>query len=249
MGSPDIERRYLSGWQKRPTLERRGDTVIGGTVALFGARSQPVGGMVEVIDERFFNKSISDGWPAGTVCRFNDDQLLGTTAGDTLAFSRTAAGLDFDVDVPRHLPLVCEYAQRGDITDVAISIRVFEDAWEPSEGGYPVRRLLSGRLVSVDVLTKPAQRINVEAALRSLAAHVGKPLDEVTALSDRDELRQLFGWTPSPVQREPVRLGRNARKAYTEALAPDYALPEILDQYVVKATPADVAKLLEEQQL
>jgi uncharacterized protein len=244
MTTPDIETRYLSGWIKRPTLERRGDTVIGGTVALFNTRSQPVGGMVEVIDERFFNKSFSDGWPAGTVCRFNDDQLLGTTAGDTLAFSRTAAGLDFDVDVPRHLPLVCEYAQRGDITDVAISIRVFEDAWETSEGGYPVRRLLSGRLVAVDVLTKPAQIIDIEAALRSLAAHVGKPIEEVTALSD---LRQLFGWTPSPVQREPVqrepvRLGRNGRMAYTEALAPDYALPEILDQYVVKATPADLAR-------
>jgi phage head maturation protease len=249
MTTPNIETRYLSQFVKHPTLERRGDTVIGGVVALFGKRSQPLGGFAEVISEAFFNKSISDGWPAGTVCRFNDDQLLGTTAGATLAFSRTTDGLDFDVDIPQALPLVCEYAQRGDITDVALEIQVYDQDWEPTEGGFPVRRLLSGRLVSVDVLTRPAPTVNVDVALRSLAAHVGKPIEEVTALSERDELRQLFRWTPSPIQREPVRLGRNARKAYTEALAPDYALPEILDQYVVKATPADLSRRLEEQQL
>jgi phage head maturation protease len=246
MGSstPDIERRYLGQWIKKPQLERRGDTVVGGPIALFGKRSQPVGGFVEVISEAFFNKSIADRWPAGTVCRFNDDQLLGTTAGATLAFSRTAEGLEFDVDIPQHLPLVCEYAQRGDITDVALSWQIFESTWEPSEGGYPVRRLLSGRLASVDVLTKPAQPVNVDVALRSLAEHVGEPIEEVTALSDRDELRQLFGWPPpeSPVQREPIRLGRNARKVYTEALAPDHELPKILDQYRVTATPADLSR-------
>jgi phage head maturation protease len=118
---PTPETRCLSQWVKRVTLERRGDTVVGGCIALFGKRSQPVGGMVEIVGEKFFNKSISDGWPAGTVCRFNDNELLGTTSSGTLAFSRTAEGLEFDVDVPQHLPLVVEYTERGDITDVALT--------------------------------------------------------------------------------------------------------------------------------
>ena len=48
--------------------------------------SQDLGGFVEQIDHRFFNKSAGDGWP-GVMARYNHDDLLGTTAAESLRLS------------------------------------------------------------------------------------------------------------------------------------------------------------------
>jgi hypothetical protein len=245
--TPDAERRYLSQFVKQPTLTKRGDSTIGGTVALFGKRSQPMGGYVEIIADSFCRKWSGDGWP-GCVIRFDGSVLLGTTHARTLGFSQDGTHLDFEVAVPQHLPLVVEYAERNELADVALAWQVFEDEWT-QEQGFPVRRLLSGRIVGLDVLTAPQPTsVNVEAALRSLAAHTGRPIEEVQGLSERGTLWDLFGWSPpeSPVQREPVRLGRNGRMAYTKMFASEADFPKILDEHSVTATPADLVKRLEE---
>jgi hypothetical protein len=180
--------------------------------------------------------------------RFDSAAVLGTTRGKTLGFSLDKTQLAFDVDVPHHLPLPVEYAGRDEIADLALSWQVFNDEWT-QEQGFPVRLLVSGRLVGLDVLTatQPTS-VNVDVALRSLSEHAGRPIEEVQGLSDRGTLWELFGWSP-PVQREPVRLGRNGRMAYTKLFAPETEFPKILDEHAVTATPADVAKKLEEQQI
>ncbi|MGO8937806.1 MAG: HK97 family phage prohead protease [Mycobacterium sp.] len=50
-------------------LRSAGSRRIGGYAAVFGVKSEPLGGFVEQVDRRAFNKSTADGWP-GVLARF-----------------------------------------------------------------------------------------------------------------------------------------------------------------------------------
>jgi phage head maturation protease len=241
--TPASESRYLSQFLKhRPELTRRGEHTIGGTVVLFGKRSQPIAGFTEIFDESFASKWIGDGCP-GAVIRFNSYELLGTAASGTLRFSRTELGVDFGVDVPRHLPVVVEYVDRNEILDVAIEMQIFEDRWEHHKG-YPVRHLVSGRLAEISPLTVDTPTVvNVDAALQSLARHAGESLETVVTLSERGALWELWGWSPPERERrEPIRLGIDGREAHVEVIEAQQPWAPILENYRVSVTPKDLVK-------
>lgn len=231
----DHERRYLTQWVKRPELTTYPDNVIGGYAAIFGKKSTPMGGYVEVIEPSFFRKHLSDN--ADTLCSYNfsDMASLGAVRSDTLRLNATRVGLAFVVSLPSCRSDVYEYADRGDVYNTAIDVEVFEDRWNMRDDRYPVRHLLSGKLIELSiVVAEHPDMINTDVALRSLAAHTGEPLDMITDLSRRDELRKLW--------RDPILLGRNGREAHIETMAPDSEVPRILDSYAVTATPADLVK-------
>jgi HK97 family phage prohead protease len=206
-GSPIEVRKAQGGGHSR---------LIGGYAALFGKRSQPLGGFVEIVENSFFRKSAGDGYP-GVICRYNhdDNMLLGTTAAGTLQLKQDDIGLDYTVDLPLCREDVLEMTQRTDIRNSSFAFQVFEQDWEPSSGGYPVRHLLSGRLVDVSPVCTPAyldstagvrslSKESTNPALLSLSRRMNVPYEDVYELASRDELRQLFVRTDQQLAPAPV---------------------------------------------
>lgn len=152
---------------------------IGGYAAKFGRLSQNLGGFVEKIDRGFFNKSRGDGWP-GVLARYNhnDDMLLGTSAAGTLRLDIDDEGLLYEVDLPAARGDVHELVARGDVRQSSFAFALFEDDWDMTDDGFPLRTLIKGRLYDVAPVNTPAYE-DTTAALRSLARKFDAPLEDV----------------------------------------------------------------------
>jgi uncharacterized protein len=193
---------------------RSGSRTIGGYAAKFNRMSQNLGGFVEQVDPRFFNGSRGDGWPH-VMARYNHDDaaLLGTSDAGTLRLSLDTVGLLYDVDLPSSRGDVYELVGRGDVRQSSFAFIAIEDDWGVTDQGFPLRTLVSGRLIDVAPVNTPAYTDST-VGLRSLARHVNAPLEDVLALARRNELRKLLTRTdvPSP------RIRRSARHALGRAL-------------------------------
>lgn len=186
----DAERRFTSV----PVEIRAGSDKqsIGGYAAKFDRMSQNLGGFVERIAPGFFNKSRGDGWP-GVIARYNhdDNMLLGTIGGGTLRLNLDDIGLLYEVDVPQARSDVYELVQRGDVRQSSFAFVAFEDEWTTSDQGFPLRTLVSGRLMDVAPVNTPAYE-DTSVGLRSLAEKFGAPLEEVRKLAEANELLKFF---------------------------------------------------------
>lgn len=175
----------------------RSARTIGGYAAVFNRLSQNLGGFVERIDPAFFAKSAADGFP-GVMARYNhdDNQLLGTTAANTLRLTVDGTGLDYQVDVPRTREDVLELVQRGDVQKSSFAFVTFEDDWSVTDQGFPLRTLLSGRLIDVAPVNSPAYLDTSvgtrSTALDSLAHKFDADPAEVRALAASGNLVKLF---------------------------------------------------------
>ncbi len=189
---------------------------IGGYAAKFNRRSQNLGGFVERIDPSFFAKSAADGWP-GVMCRYNheDDALLGTTAAGTLRLSVDDVGLEYECDPPSSRADVFELVERGDVRQSSFAFVAIDDDWSLDENGFPLRTLLTGKLIDVAPVNTPAY-LDTSTGLRSLAEARGMDVDEVAALARDNGLARLLS-APSTV----VDLGaRSSDQAPTTDPAP-----------------------------
>lgn len=172
---------------------------IGGYAAVFGKPSQNLGGFVEKVGHRFFNKSAGDGWP-GVIARFDhlNTHLLGTTAAGTLQLRTDGTGLHYEVDVPYSREDVFELVSRGDVRASSFAFETFSDDWN-YDNGVPLRTLISGRLLDVSPVVSPAY-LDSTVGLRSLAAFVDAPLNDVIKHAQNNELRKFFVRTdPAPL--------------------------------------------------
>ena len=214
----DAERRFTS-----VPVEVRGgkdeSRTIGGYAAKFMRMSQNLGGFVEQIDPAFFNKSRGDGWP-GVLARHNhdDNMLLGTTGARTLRLGLDEIGLTYEVDVPQSRADVFELVQRGDVRQSSFAFIAFEDDWASSDQGFPLRTLISGRLMDVASVNTPAYE-DTSVGLRSLAKKFDAPLDEVRALAEANELTKFFKRTDNTGQ--TADQVRSAQAALAKSLAMD----------------------------
>ncbi|MEU0369100.1 HK97 family phage prohead protease [Streptomyces sp. NPDC006283] len=207
----DLERRYTPvPVELRAAAEQR---TINGYAAVFNRESSNLGGFVEVVDARAFNKSRGDGWP-DVIARYNhdDNMLLGTVAGGTLRLSIDDQGLLYDVDPPQARADILELVSRGDVRKSSFAFRTIEDDWGMTDQGFPKRTLLAAQLVDVAPVNVPAYP-DSSAGLRSLAHHMDAPLEEVRKLAQEDELRKLFRRTDGPGPAKPATLGAAARMA------------------------------------
>jgi len=212
----DAERRFTSV----PVEIRAGNSdtlTIGGYAAKFMRMSQNLGGFVEQIDPAFFNKSRGDGWP-GVVARYNhdDNMLLGTTGARTLRLSIDEVGLRYEVDPPASRSDVYELVQRGDVRQSSFAFVAFEDDWATTDQGFPLRTLISGRLMDVAPVNSPAYE-DTSVGLRSLAEKFDAPLEEVRKLAEANELVKFFKRTDAA----PVDQRRSAQAAFAKSLALD----------------------------
>ncbi|MEV5538483.1 HK97 family phage prohead protease [Saccharopolyspora shandongensis] len=192
---------------------------IGGYAAVFGRMSQNLGGFVERVDSGFFNKSRGDGWP-DVVARYNhdDNMLLGTTGGGTLRLRVDDTGLEYEVDLPQARGDIAELVARGDVRKSSFAFRMFEDDWDVTDQGFPMRTLMSGQLVDVAPVNTPAYP-DTSSGLRSLAAKVDAPIDEVRSAAQRNELVRFLrrsdidGGAPKRTLAAQARMELLGRKA------------------------------------
>lgn len=175
--------------------DEAGGKHIAGYGAVFSKLSRNLGGFVEAVDERAFNKSRADGFP-GVVCRYNhsNDVLLGTVAGGTLQLRiDPGVGLHYEVLPPQSRADILELVQRGDVRHSSFAFRVPPggDDWSVTDQNYPMRSLREVHLVDVAPVVDPAYP-DATAGLRSLASHMAAPLEDVVELAQSDELRKFF---------------------------------------------------------
>lgn len=207
----DLERRYTPvPVELRAATEQR---TINGYAAVFNRESSNLGGFVEVVDSRAFNKSRGDGWP-DVIARYNhdDNMLLGTVAGGTLRLAVDDTGLMYDVDPPAARSDILELVSRGDVRKSSFAFRTITDDWGMTDQGFPKRTLVAAQLVDVAPVNVPAYP-DSSAGLRSLAQHVGAEFEEVRSLAAQDELRKFFIRTDGPSPQKPKTLGAAARMA------------------------------------
>jgi HK97 family phage prohead protease len=210
------ERRFTRGIVE---VRAAGDSTrtIGGYAAKYNALSRNLGGFVERIDPGFFAKSEGDGWPEA-MARYNhdDNMLLGTTAGGTLRLLTDGTGLDYSVDVPAARADVYELVQRGDVQRSSFAFYTFDDDWGMTDDGFPVRTLLSGRLVDVAPVNTPAY-LDTSTGLRSLAEHAEADLAEVRAAAEDGRLERFLDRAKNTItidlHADPSRLEAALRQA------------------------------------
>ena len=199
----DVERRFTPGaCEVRAAAEGQR---IGGYGAVFGKLSRNLGGFVEVVGAGAFNQAKSLGWP-NVVARYNHDpnMVLGTTAGRTLALRTDNVGLEYEVLPPQSRQDIIELVERGDVQFSSFAFRVPRggDEWSVTDQNYPLRTLHEVQLVDVAPVLDPAYP-DATAGLRSLAAAMDAPLDEVRTMAAADELRRFFARTDAPSYRPP----------------------------------------------
>jgi HK97 family phage prohead protease len=188
--SDETERRFIE--QVVEVRGGGGQMRVGGKAAVFNKRSQPLAGFTEIVTPTFFDHSRSNGF-ANVICRFNhnDLMLLGATNSGTLRLAVDSVGLDYEVDLPECRADVWELVQRRDIQHSSFAFQVTDEESKPSDGGYPVRMLLSGRRIDVAPVAIPAYP-DATVALRSFARQFGAPVEDVVEYQQRDQLRKFL---------------------------------------------------------
>lgn len=217
--APPLERLWVTHFRgyetKGSPIEVRSPEkrTIGGYGAVYNKRSVNLGGFHEMLHSQIFNKSRSDGFP-GVSCRFNhkDDFLLGTTRSGTCRLSMDNVGLFYEVDLPQCRQDVFEMTQRGDLYQSSFAFQAYDEDWTTDDSGYPMRMVLSARLIDVAPVTSAAYP-DATVGLRSLARFVGAPLEDVVARAKDDELRGFFGRTDvdgNPSKPKAAKFGPSA---------------------------------------
>jgi len=167
-------------------------TVAVGHAAVFGVRSQNLGGFVEQVAPGAFTKTIKD-QDVRALFNHNEDHVLGRMGAATLRLIEDDEGLAYEIDLPdtsvgRDLRAMLE---RGDVVGSSFGFRTIDDEWGEDEHGFPLRTLKQVSLRDIGPVTFPAY-LDSKAALRSLSTIRGFPLDELVAASDAGDLRSVL---------------------------------------------------------
>lgn len=192
----ELERRNHAGAVEFRASDK-GSGVLLGYASVFNRYSQNLGGFVEQVDPRAFNKTLGDGGPVFARFNHDDNLLLGTTEAETLRLSVDGTGLRYEIDLPdttvgRDLRVL---AERRDIRYSSFAFRVMPDGdeWDYTPDGFLVRTLTEVQLVDVAPVVNPAYR-DTTSGLRSLAEHFDLDLEQVKREAQRGgtHLRSLI---------------------------------------------------------
>lgn len=154
-----------------------GATMLVGYGAVFGKRSQDLGGFTEIIEPAAFNRSLSDG--GDVLCCVNHDVnlLLGRSASDTLRLSTDDIGLRYEIDMPdttagRDAMVL---AERGDLfgSSFTFSVAPSGERWTEDDDGRRTRFLSEVRLYELGPVVSPAY-LDTTVASRSMGEFVNE---------------------------------------------------------------------------
>jgi HK97 family phage prohead protease len=168
-----------------------GSKAIFGYAATFNTLSRRLHFGFEMVDPAMFNESRSHGFP-DVICRaeHSDQLLLGAVHSGTLTLAVDSRGLAYECALTDARQDVYESVGRKDYGGSSFTFKATDETWEFRDGA-PLRILRSGTLRDVGPVTVPAYSSS-SVALRSLARHMDAPFEDVAALAEKDELRQLF---------------------------------------------------------
>ncbi len=189
----ELEVRNHSGAVEFRATDKGG--VLTGYAAVFNRFSQNLGGFVEQVDPRAFNKTLSDAGPVFARFNHEDNYLLGTTEANTLRLSVDGTGLRYEIDLPdttagRDVRVL---AKRGDLSKSSFAFRTMPegDEWGYTPDGFLLRTLTEVELVDVAPVVNPAYR-DTSTGLRSLANHFKLDLEQVKQEAKSGNLRSLL---------------------------------------------------------
>jgi HK97 family phage prohead protease len=177
------ERRLVSS-QLELRKNADGNPVLEGYAAVFGSRSEDLGGFVEQIAPSAFTKTLKDGADVRALLNHDPNFVLGRSTSGTLRMSTDTTGLHYEVDLgsqsyARDLAISLE---RGDISQSSFGFRMVTDDWaaDPEDEGRALRTLLEVKLFDVSPVTYPAYP-DATSGLRALeAAAERRGLDAAT---------------------------------------------------------------------
>jgi HK97 family phage prohead protease len=173
-----------------------GKPMIAGYAAVFNTWSQNLGGFVEQIDRRAFDKTLQE---ADVRALGNHDKnwLLGRTGNGTMRLSSDSNGLEYEIDVNLADPdgqRALAKVERGDWDGASFGFRTIRDEWDfrkdPRE-----RRLLETALRDVGPVTFPAYMDTssvAPGAARSLATALGVELRDAELALSSGSLDELL---------------------------------------------------------
>lgn len=174
---PDIEHRITSGLVD-VRASKTGPGHIWGYAAKYNTYSQNLGGFVETIAADAFAKAVADA--QRVMCRYLHDNayLLGTTEAKTLVLTPDEIGLRYDCELPDTTAGrdVAVLTARRDVRYSSFAFICLEDEWDVTENGFPLRRLISLRLVDVAPVNEPAY-LDTSVAKRSLEDFMGNHIE------------------------------------------------------------------------
>lgn len=197
---------------------RKGDgdgVVVEGHAAVFGRRSQNLGGFVEVIDPKAFDRSLGDNPDVRALINHDPSLLLGRSRSGTLRLAKDSTGLHYEIDLPdtqaaRDLRVSME---RGDISHSSFAFFVMRDGdvWSETEEGFPQRTLTAVSIHNGDVspVTYPAYEDTDSGvagrAYKSLAEARSLDVAAVRAAAEAGTLRDLISGEAEVVDLDAIR--------------------------------------------
>jgi HK97 family phage prohead protease len=167
-----------------------GATMIIGTAIVYERESEPIYGMyVEVIKRDALKNTDMSRVVART--GHDDNNLLGTTMGNTLRLRDSAEGLHYEVDIPdttagRDTQV---YMKRGDIqgSSFAFISDSSTEVWTEREGQLPLLEIYDIKgLYDVSPVINPAYRDST-SALRGYDAWTQEKQDAAKAIKDEEQ--------------------------------------------------------------
>lgn len=184
----EIERRILQS-TVRAERDKADAPRITGHAAIFGARSENLGGFREIILKGAFDDVLSQDVRA--LFNHNNDKVLGRTSAGTAAIGVDERGLWYEISPPdtsyvRDLLVLLE---RGEVTQssFAFSIDRDGDSWGEDGDGVLIREVRKvSRLYDVSPVTYPAYP-QTDAAKRSMREYLESRRCGLTA-EQRDSL-------------------------------------------------------------
>lgn len=203
----DIERRLVDH-DLEVRADHAGNKTIEGYAAVFGSRSQNLGGFVERVDPGAFTDTLASDDDVRALLNHDANFVLGRRSSGTLEVSADSTGLHYRVtpsnaSYARDLVIAIE---RGDVSQSSFGFRANPngDSWAYTEDEFPLRTLLSVRLVDVSPVTFPAYTDTASMVSQ-------RALDQARELSSVPEAEPRYAVLPlhaDLLSRRPQASGR-----------------------------------------
>lgn len=212
-----IERRFVAAQMELRTVGNK--AVLEGYAAVFGKRSQNLGGFVEQVNPGAFTKTLKDGADVRALLNHDPNFVLGRSTSGTLRMAQDDTGLHYEVDLgeqsyARDLAISLE---RGDITQSSFGFRTISDEWGFSEDDFPLRTLREVALGDVSPVTYPAYLDATsglgQRALDRLAETRGMAAGEITPAGLLTVLRGAPAAPETPAEPDSSTLRSTLRSA------------------------------------
>lgn len=193
-----LERRHHKG-DCEIRMTSLGKPMIAGYAAVFGKRSQDLGGFVEDIHPGAFERTLRTA-DVRALANHDSNMLLGRSKSGTLRLGTDSGGLHYEIDPNMEDPIGCSAVarvERGDWDGSSFSFRTVGpngDKWD--YGTDPAQRtLLEVELYDVGPVTFPAYpdaSSVVRSAVELLAQRESRSVDEIATALRSGSLRQLL---------------------------------------------------------